>query len=59
MKISNHQKSHICILLMFIIIFSYNNKYPLKPLSWNVLCIIFIIRTLVNIYQTYKKENTK
>jgi hypothetical protein len=59
MTISNHQLMHIVIILMFVIIFIYNNtsKHPLKPLSWNYICVIFILNALINIYRTYKKEN--
>jgi hypothetical protein len=52
---------HIVILIMFVIIFIYNNtsKHPLKPLSWNLIAVLFILNTLINIYRTYKKENIK
>ena len=58
MNISNHQIVHILVLLIFIILFIYNNtaKYPLKPISWNLLCFIFIISTLIEIYKTHKTE---
>ena len=58
MNISNHQLVHILVLLIFIILVIYNNtsNHPLKPISWNLLCFIFIISTLIEIYKTHKTE---
>ena len=58
MNISNHQIIHIITIVIFIIIFIYNNtsKNPLEPISWNVVCFFFIILTLIEIYKTHKTE---
>ena len=58
MNISNHQIIHIITIVIFIIIFIYNNtsKHPLKPVSWNLLCFVFIVQTLIEIYKTHKTE---
>jgi len=61
MTISNHQLMHIGIIIIFVILFIYNNtsKHPLEPISWNLLCVIFVLQTSINIYRTYQKEKTQ
>jgi hypothetical protein len=61
MNISNHQIMHIVTIIIFVLLFIYNitRKNPLKSVTWNELYIFFIVITLIQIYKTYKKENTK
>lgn len=59
MNISNNQIMHIITIIIFVLLFVYNNtkKNPLKSVTWNELYIFFIVITLIHMYKTYQSEN--